>query len=201
MVYLDIAADEMNPAPREVESDADQHAWMGEMLRRVSGGWHVIESAAAGRTLDSRERETLESVVQRLKPPAERVYEHVRLKLATAPEPPAPTPDYGARLKTWTLSPGYQLLGGPCLSVAITQAVMGESKGIVLFVVLAALALLIPPALRRPPAVSYTRVSVAFIVGASAAVVVAFVAGGLGVALLIFAVVVLAFLAGRNSTS
>ena len=180
MVYLDIAVAEMNPAPTEVETDADEHAWMNELFKRVAGGWHVIESAAAGRTLDSRARETLDSHISRLKPPVERVYEDLRMKLAITPAPPAPTPDYGERLKAWTLSPGYQLLGGPCISGAITQAVMGQSRGLLLFLLMAVVALLVPPAVRPAPAISYTRVSIAFIVGASAAVVVALIAGGLG---------------------
>jgi hypothetical protein len=199
VVYLDMAIAEMNPEPTVIETDDDQHAWMNEMFKRVAGGWHVIETAAAGRSLDSRARETLNSLVARLKPPAERVYEDLRMKLAITPEPAVRRPDYGERLKAWTLSPGYQLLGGPCIGGVITQAVMGQSKGLVLFLVLTVLALLIPPALRSLPAISYTRTNIAFIAGASVAVIVATAAGGVGIGLLVFALVVLAFLAGRYS--
>jgi hypothetical protein len=38
MVYLDLAMAEMNPAPTEVETAADEHAWMNELFKRVAGG-------------------------------------------------------------------------------------------------------------------------------------------------------------------
>lgn len=121
VMYLDMAVGEMNPPPRRVESDADKHAWMDETFRRVMGGWQVIEDVAAGRSLDSTARQTLDIHIERLKPAAERVYEDLRMKLATAPAPPPPEQDYGERLKAWASSPGYGLLGGPFLSGLVTQ--------------------------------------------------------------------------------
>lgn len=199
MTFLDIAVSEMNPQPWQVKTEADEHAWMGETFRRVTGGWHVIEDVAAGRQLDSNAQRALDLHIERLKPAAERVYEDMRMKLATAPAPPPPEQDYGARLKVWLLSPGYQLVGGPCVSGLITQAATGEAEGVVLFGIGAVLFLLVPPALRQGVTVPRTLTSVGFIVMASVAVVVSLLVSGLGLALLAFALLVGAFLLGQRT--
>jgi hypothetical protein len=202
VLHLDITVNEMNPEPRQVETDEDEHAWMDETFKRVLGGWHVIEDAAAGRTLDSTHEQMLRHHITRLKPAAERVYEDIRLKLATAPPAaplPAPRRGYGERVLRWLRSPEYALLGGACIGPAIAQLVTGESNGFWVFVALALVFLLVPPALTRPPTMTYTRISVAFIVAGSGVVVAALLLGGLGVALVAFALVALAFLAGRRS--
>lgn len=81
-MYLDIAVDEMNPEPKQVESDEDEHAWMDETFKRVAGGWFYVQDAVAGRPLDERGRQALDVHVNRLKPAAERVYEGLRMKAA-----------------------------------------------------------------------------------------------------------------------
>jgi hypothetical protein len=199
MLALDTAVAEMNPAPRSAETEADEHEWMNETFKRVMGGWHVMEKAAAGRPLDTSDSRTLEVLLEQLKPAAERVYEDARMKLAMAPPAPVPAQDYGARLRSWFGSSVYQMVGWPCVAAAIQQAVVADGKGLAVFIAVAVVGLLVPPALGPVSAISVTRANVAFIALASVAVLATLVAAGLGVALLVFAVVVLAFRAGQHS--
>jgi hypothetical protein len=200
MVALDFAVEQMNPAPREVRTDADEEAWLNETFKRVMGGWHTVEAAAAGRSLDGRELQTLGYVIERLKPACELVYEDVRMKLATT-SPPQPAADYGDRLQAWMVSPTYQMLGWPCIGGAIQQAATGKSDGLALFIAAAVLGLVVPPAV-RPVAISrLTLTSVAFIVVTSAAVVLALVFSGIPLAVGLLVILMLAYLAGRHSTA
>jgi hypothetical protein len=180
VLHLDVAVDEMNPQPREIHTDEDRMAWMGETLKRVSGGWHVIERAASGHSLDSNDKRTLELVIERLKPAAERVYEDLRLKLATTPPPPAPARVYWQRVGDWVQSSGFQLLGGACLSTALAGVLSGQGVAAAVFFVLFLAGGLLPPALASLPAITFTRASIAFTVVTTVASVVLLVAVGLG---------------------
>jgi hypothetical protein len=198
MAALELTVQEMNPEPQEVTTESE-HAWMNDVFMRVAGGWHVVEKAAAGQQLSSSEQQTLGSVLDRVKPAARHVYEDVRLKLALAPEPAAPPLDYGQRLVQWFKSPGYQALGWPCVAGVVQQAATGESAGLAMFIAGGTIGLLVPPAVTPEAVFSYTRASIFFIVLASVAVLVALILGGLLVALGVFAVAALSFIAGQRS--
>jgi hypothetical protein len=90
--YLDLAVAEMNPPPRHIANDEDQHVWMNHTFLRVGANLHLLEKAAAGRRLDPDEAERLDYHVEKFKPAATRVYEDVRLKVANA-STGAPRPD------------------------------------------------------------------------------------------------------------
>jgi hypothetical protein len=198
--YLDVAVAEMNPAPRQVETDADEHAWMDDTFRRVAGGWHVMETAAAGRTLDDLGRRTLEIQVERLKPAAERVYEDLRLKLATAPPPPEPTPAYGQRLQTWVNSPTFALIGGPCIAGVVTAIVIGKGAGLGVFLALTVALAVLPPLWGHLPRMTYTTSSLVFAGLMAAVVIVLLVTVGLVAAVGAFVLLVLAFTLGQRTT-
>ena len=106
---------------------------------------YAMEDAAAGRQLSGTEADSLTYNVERLKVAAGKVDEAVRLKVAMAPPAAVPTPDYGKRLQTWVLSPGYALVGRPCISGVITQLVQDKGRGAALFLVLTVLAAVLPP--------------------------------------------------------
>ena len=192
---LDWVVEEMNPAPVHVESEEDEHARVNQMFKRLMSGMYALEDAAAGRELSGYAADALTFSVERIKPAVDKVYEGIRLKVALAPAP-VPRADYGVRLRRWVLSPGYALVGGPCISGVITQVVQDKGKGAVLFLLLAIAAAVGPPLREGLPRLTYTRVSLGFVVIASAAVVVALVTASLGVAFLVFLLAVVAFVAG-----
>lgn len=195
---LDLVVQEMNPAPRDVQTEDEEHAWLDETFRRVAAGIHVIENAAAGRPLDARSREVLEHYEQKLKPAAERVCADLRLRVATAPPPPAPRPGYGRRLHDWVLSPGYALFGGPCLGAALVGVASGTLAGLGAFLVVAVAIALVPPFVAHAPAMTYTRASVTF--GVLTAVVTAgvMVGFGYGLGLLVFLLLTVVFMLGQH---
>lgn len=199
VLRLDMTVAEMNPAATEVHTDDDEHAWMNDVFKRVGGGWHVIEDAASGRPLDSRAIETLEHHIAKLKPAAERVYEDIRLKLATASPPPVAPRRYGQRLREWVLSPGYQLLGGPCLGGVLTALVTGERTGWLVFAALAVALAMLPPFRSRPPVITYTRASIGFVVIATITVVTLLIVIGLGWAFAAFALLAVVFMLGQRA--
>jgi hypothetical protein len=199
MIALDYAVQQMNPAPREVLTDADEEAWLNETFKRVMGGWHTVESAAAGRALDRRELELLGYLVDRLKPASELLSEDLRMKLATAMPQDAPA-DYGERLRAWLTSPTYQMLGWPCIGGAIQQAATGKSDGLAVFIAAAVVGLVVPPAVRPVPISRLTLSSVAFIAVTAVAVILALIFSGLPLAVGLLVILMLAFLAGRHST-
>jgi hypothetical protein len=197
--YLDMAVAEMNPPPRQVDSDADEHDWMNETFTRVAGGWHAWEDAAAGRQLDARGRETLDIHIDKLKPAAERVYEDLRLRLATAPPPPPTELDYAGRLKRWLATPYYGVVGGASLGGVLGGLFGEDHSGIAWFLALLLAVTFLPPIHARVPKLTYTRASGAFVVIATVTVVVSMLVGGLGIALVLFALLTLAFLLGQRT--
>jgi hypothetical protein len=132
-----MAVEQMNPEPTDVHTDDEEHAWMDQMFRRVAAGWNYWEDAATGKPLDARGSEVLTLHVERMRRAADRVYEDLRMKLATAPPPPAPVPSYPDRVARWTLSPAYALFGGPCLAGIITAAATGTGAGVGVYLLLA----------------------------------------------------------------
>lgn len=192
---LDWAVDEMNPSPVVVESHDDEHALMEQIFGRLTSGIDAMEAAAAGRQLSDAAKQSLAYNVDRLKQAAEKVFEAVRLKVATSP-PPAPTLGYGQRLRTWVLSPGYALVGGPCIGAVVTQLAQQEGKDVIPFLVLAVAAAVLPPFRSALPTLTFTRVSIGFVVVTCTAVVVALVAGGLPAAFLVFLLALVGFGAG-----
>jgi hypothetical protein len=197
--FLDMAIGQLNPAPREIQTEEDQHARMDELFKRVLGGWHILEDAAAGRPLDAQGRQTLAIHIEKLKPPAEHVYADLRLKVAMAPPPPALTPGYGERLRSWVLSPAYALLGGPCIGGVLTGLVNGQHAGLGVFIALAVALALLPPFASHPPALSSTTAPLAFAGFATGAVVVLMVRVGVLAAVAAFALLAIAFMLGQQA--
>jgi hypothetical protein len=197
--FLDMAIGQLTPAPREIQTEDEQHARMDELFKRVLGGWHVLEDAAAGRPLDEQGRKTLAIHIEKLKSPAEHVYSDLRLKVAMAPPPPEPTAGYGVRLRSWVLSPAYALSGGPCIGGALTGLVSGQHAGLGVFVALALGLALLPPFASHPPAVSYTTSSLAFAGFTTGAVVVLLVKVGVLAAVAAFALLAIAFALGQRA--
>jgi hypothetical protein len=88
----------MNPPPRQVETDEEHEGRIDELFKRVVGGWDAIASAVSGGRLDETGCHMLDYHLRQLKPAAERVYEDIRLKVATAPPPPEPQPGPAPKL-------------------------------------------------------------------------------------------------------
>lgn len=202
ITVLDVMVEETNPAVRLINTDEDEHARFDEMFRRVAAGLHVLETAAAGRDLDNTNREMLELLVTRAKSAAEHVNEGIRMRLATLVEIPAAGADaYSTRLRGWLVSPAYALIGGPAIGGLLTQFATGERAGRLLFLGVAVLGLVIPPAVRKPVFIlPRSRASAAFIALATAAVVVALLLEGLLAAVALFAVASAAFILGRHAS-
>jgi hypothetical protein len=198
VIYLDMVVREMNPAPQEVETDEEEHAWMDEAFKRVAAGWYYVQDAVAGRPLNERARQTLDIHVSRLKPAAERVYEDLRMKLATAP-PVAARTTYGERLRRWVISPGYALLGGPCVAGAVTGIVQGQHAGLGVFIGLAALFGLVPPFVASLPEVTFSGASWLYAILTSAVVVFVFSAVGVVAAIVAFVILTTVFILGQRA--
>jgi hypothetical protein len=124
-MLLDWAVSEMNPQPREVLSDDDEQAWMNDTFKRVMGGWHYWEDAAAGRSLNIDGRRALDVLIDELRPAARRVYEDVRLKLASAPPPVLAPRPYPARVLGRPMEPGERNTGRATLDRLLQS---GESE-------------------------------------------------------------------------
>jgi hypothetical protein len=188
----------MNPEPTTIDSDEDFHAYANETFSRVLAGMHIIEDAVSGRTLSSEHRRQLERHIERLRAPAERVYEDMRLKLATASEPTT----YGSRLKAWVVSPWSQMFNWPFIAVALTQAAQGKVGGLVAFVGAAALLTFVPPLIDGPPpTLQRERASIAFIVAATVVVVALLLLFGLLAAIVGLVICIAAFLLGQSFAS
>jgi hypothetical protein len=192
---LDMAVEQMNPPPREVETEADREAWFNETFMRVAAGWHVIEDASAGRAVVGEHgRLYLEVHEDKLKPAAEKVHEALRMQLATAP---APTPSYGQRMQRWVGSAGYGLTGGPCIAGVLSGALTGQAAGFGGFIVLGVVFALVPPFIAQLPVLPYTRrytVSAVLAAVLCAAVLVGF---GAWVALAAFLLLAVGFVLGQ----
>jgi hypothetical protein len=200
VMYLDVAVSQLNPAPRRVETDEEEHAWMDETFKRVAAGWYDVQDAAAGRPLKERSRQVVDIHVDKLKPAAERVYEDLRMKLATAPPPPEPTPTYWQRLCAWVNSPAFALLGGPCIAGVLTALVIGKGAGLGVFLALAVVLAVVPPLWAHLPTMSYTTSSLAFAGLMVGVVIVLLVEVGLVAAVGAFVLLVLAFALGQRTT-
>lgn len=199
VMYLDVAVSQLNPAPRWVETDEEEHAWMDETFKRVAAGWYDVQDAAGGRTLNERSRQVVDIHVDKLKPAAERVYEDLRLKLATAPPPPEPTPTYGQRLRAWMKSPTFALIGGPCIAGVLTAIVIGKGAGLGVFLALTVVLAVVPPLWAHLPRMTYTASSLAFAGLVAGVVIVLLVTVGLVAAVGAFVLLVLAFTLGQRT--
>jgi hypothetical protein len=197
--YLDMAVEQMNPEPTEVHSDDEEHAWMGQMFRRVAAGWNYWEDAATGKPLNERGREVLHIHVERMRQSADRVYEDLRMRMATAPPLPAPVPSYPERVANWAVSPAYALLGGPCLAGIITAAATGTGTGVGVYVLLAIAFALAPPAAERPPALTFTATSLTFAAVTTVVVVAALIAVSFIASVIAFLALAGAYMLGQGA--
>ncbi len=107
LVHLDMTVNEANPEPMEIVTEEDQLAATNRAFHQFAGGWHTIQRVMTGQSLSGDEEHTVERHVDRIRPAAKSVYEDLRLKLVTAPDPPPPVPGYLQRLASWVRSPDY----------------------------------------------------------------------------------------------
>lgn len=146
---LDLAIGQMNPKPQESHSEEDDHRYMNDLFMRVAGGWTYIEDVMAGRPLSEVGRNYIDVLVPKLKPAAARVYDDLRMRMATTP--PAPAPTYPQRLRAWTRSPGFGFTGGTCIAAIVTGAIGNNHAGLVTYAVLAIALAVVPPAIPALP--------------------------------------------------
>jgi hypothetical protein len=200
VMYLDMTVTQLNPKPRQVETDEEEHAWMDETFKRVAAGWYDLQDAAAGRALNERSRQVVDIHVDKLKPAAERVYEALRLKLAMAPPSPEPIPTYGPRLRAWVDSPTFALIGGPCIAGVLTSIVIGKGAGLRVFLALAVALAVVPPLWAHLPRMTYTTSSLTFAGLMAGVVIVLLVKVGLVAAVGACVLLALAFTLGQRAT-
>jgi hypothetical protein len=202
VVHLDVTVRETNPEPVEIVTDEDRLAAMNRALHEVSGGWHTIQRVMAGRDLSDQDRRAVELHVERIRPAAERVYEDVRLRLATAPEPPPPVPGYWQRLMSWARSPDYALVGGPSIG-GVVAAISDGADSWPWFMLAAVVLAVVPPAVPHLASVqlTYTRVAVTFIALVTGVVVVLMLTVGFWASVGTFVGLIAAFTLGRFARS
>ena len=92
LVELDVFFESMNPPPREIGSEEDQHAWMNESFKRAVSGLYLVEAALrppSEHHFDDRQLRTLDYLVEKAKSAAERLHEDLRARLLGGTEPAA----------------------------------------------------------------------------------------------------------------
>lgn len=143
---INAVLDEANPAPREVHTNEDLDRWMDANFCRIASGLHVVAPAlrpAGPGSLDERERQIVDILVERLRPHVKVLHEDLRLRLSRRPSPQA----YLGRLKTWLASPAREIVLGGLLAQALIQTIQGDAEGSWLFWGVGAAAALVPPGL------------------------------------------------------
>jgi hypothetical protein len=198
---LDLAISQMNPKPQESHSEEDDHRYMNDLFMRVAGGWTYIEDVMAGRPLSEIGRNYVEVLVPKLTTATTRVYDELRMRMATTPPAPAPAPRYRERLRAWTRSPGFGFTGGTCIGAIVTGAIGNNHAGLVTYAVLAVALAVVPPAIPALPVVPNTWTT--RILGVVTAAVVIYVLAAVGVvaSVVAFLILMLVFILGQRSTS
>jgi len=199
--YIDYVLAQANPAPRDLKDQHDWHRHVAEQFGRFAAGLMAVESAmrpAGQRNLSPTETTMVELVVEKLRPHVRALHEDVRLRLARSSEPP---PNYGVRLQQWVRSAPAALFVAPLVGQAVVQAVKGDRNGLLLIVVLSAIAAFVPPAIgaHRVPPFRLSWLTGVFVLIATALAVTAAATGGVGAGLLVVAAAVVAFALGLKA--
>jgi hypothetical protein len=191
---LDLAIEQLNPAPRNIQTDEDRHHWIRGVFMRSMSGWAAVEAAVAGHPHDGDiSRHMVESLTEKTKAASDVVYEDLRLKLISTPS------TYSQRLTGWLSSPSFGIFETPCAAGAVTGITQANVTGVVVFVALAAVFAILPPALRNLPDIKLNAVSLVCTAVAAAVIAVVFVTTGFAAALLAGLLLGGAFMLGKRS--